>query len=135
MTLRTGACLALAATLLSSTPVIAQETVADLDTAVRCAVVFGLIAGGQEQGSADALAYPPMEERGREFFVQVGARLIDERGLTTEQVAGVLLDQANALIDQAQASHDPEGAMRSVAEPCLVLLDATIPAELPRPRS
>lgn len=136
MTLRTRATLALAAALLGAAPAAAQETVADLDTSVRCAAAFGLVAGLQEQGDADALTYPPLGARGREFFVQVGARLIDERGLSHEELSVFFIDRLTALIEQAQAAPDPAAELRSVVQPCLVLLDATIPAgSLPPPAS
>ena len=50
-----------------------------LDTAqrgaIRCSAAFAIVAERQRQGDADALESPPLGERGREFFVRVGARL------------------------------------------------------------
>ena len=65
----------------------------------RCSAAFALISHGQESGNADALAYPDLRERGSEFFVQAGARLMDEARLDRAQLAQVFSTEAQALID------------------------------------
>ena len=80
----------------------------------RCGAAFALVAEGQANGNAEALAYPPLAERGREFFVQAGARLMDEAGLTREELSSVLSAEAQALWD--------EDALDAVMPACLPLL-------------
>ncbi|MGB3166698.1 MAG: hypothetical protein WBA68_07990 [Alteraurantiacibacter sp.] len=80
----------------------------------RCGAAFALVAEGQANGNAEALAYSPMAKRGREFFVQAGARLMDEAGLTREELSAVLSAEAQALWD--------EDALDAVMPACLPLL-------------
>ena len=107
---------------------LAQPAVVDLDTAVRCSAAFGIVAAEQARGTAGAKAYPPLAQRGREFFVQTGARLMDEQKLTRPQVQERMKAEVEGLQQRAAASADPAATMRGVMTPCLALLDATLPA-------
>ena len=106
---------------------LAQPAVVDLDTAVRCSAAFGIVAAEQARGTTVARVYPPMAQRGREFFVQTGARLMDEQKLTRPQVQARMKAEVEGLQRQAAASADPAATMRGVMTPCLALLDATLP--------
>lgn len=106
----------------------AQPTVADLDTSVNCAVVFGVIASEQQRGAPGADRFPPLAERGKEFFVQVGARLIDEQRLTRDQARARFEARAMTVQGDLAAAPDPAARLREIAVPCLTLLDAAIPA-------
>ncbi len=117
----------LLAGLLAAVPAAAQETLADLDTSVRCAALFGFVAGGQERGLAVATEFPPLAQRGREFFVQTGARLIDERGLTREQIEQRFRAATTQMFAEQRAAPDSIVVLRSQMAPCLILLDATVP--------
>lgn len=86
---------------------------------LRCGVTFGLVAGGQERGEENALAYPPMEPRGREFFIRTTAQLMDEAGLTREQVQAMVMIQLEALDAMG------ENAVAETMPACLSLLDAS----------
>lgn len=108
-------------------PAYAQPVPVDLDTAVTCAVVFGIIASEQQRGVPGADRYPPLAGRGKEFFVQIGARLIDERHLERDQARGQFEARANSLQADLAAAPDPKARLGELASPCLVLLDATIP--------
>lgn len=126
---------ALAAALLVPTAAAAQDTIADLDTSVRCAVLFGFVGGMQSQGPGVAREFPPMEPRGQEFFVQSMARLYDEQGLTRDQVAERVRSELSRIVADLNAESNRDAALRARMAPCLVLLDATIPAApLPPPR-
>jgi hypothetical protein len=105
----------------------ADEPVADLDTAVQCAVLFGIVAGEQQRGTPQAGEYPPLAERGREFFVQTGARLIDERALSREQAGARIRSELDRLSGALTASPDRAATTRGLMGPCLVLLDSTVP--------
>ena len=84
-------------------------------TALKCSAAFAL--GAAMQARNEGTEWPPLAERGREFFVQVSARVMDETGRTREQVAAELTGQAKALGEP--------GALAAAMPPCLLLLDAS----------
>ncbi|NCP19099.1 MAG: hypothetical protein GW855_08075 [Erythrobacter sp.] len=90
---------------------------ADQQGAIRCSAAFALIAERQKQGDADALEYPPLAERGREFFVQSGARLMDDAGLTRTTIEARMRAEARAILQ--------EGTLDQLMPPCLMLLEAS----------
>ncbi|MCZ8370892.1 MAG: hypothetical protein O9293_13185 [Porphyrobacter sp.] len=74
--------------------------------AARCAIAFATISRWQKAGEERGKAYPDMEAGGgREFFVRVMARLMDEAGLTRENIAALS-------VSEAQCNDAPEGAAR-----------------------
>jgi len=83
---------------------------------LRCSSAFALVAQRQAQGEAAALAYPPLGERGREYFVRAMARLMDERGLTREQVAALARRETERMQGEDLAQ---------VMDPCLFALEAS----------
>lgn len=132
--LRTLLALALSMTALPAV-VTAQPVLVDMDTALRCSAAFSIVASEQQRGVAAAKAdYPPLSERGREFFVQTGARLMDERKLTRVQVQARLQAEVGQLQARAIAASDPAAFRRTLMTPCLALLDAALPSQLPPPR-
>lgn len=98
----------------------ALQPVPELDleqhTAVRCAVAFALTAEAQARGAPEATSLPPLAQRGREYFVRVSARLMDDLALDQQQVADLLGAQARTLAQQGDAP--------AVARACLPFLDA-----------
>ena len=76
--------------------------------ALRCSAAFALVA---------ALEYPPMAERGREFFVRSGAQLMDQAGLTRATIEERLRAEAGAIL--------ADGSLDEIMPPCLLLLDAS----------
>ena len=83
---------------------------------LRCSAAFALMAHRQSTGDAAAQAYPPLQERGQEFFVRASARVIDEAGLGREAVTAALTAEALEL---------QEGdALQQVMPACLSALDA-----------
>ena len=86
-------------------------------TALRCSVAFALVAEGQAKGDPAMTDYPPLGERGREFFVRSSAQLMDETGMDREQIAALLASE----IEELRAP----GALKDVMPPCLLLLDAS----------
>ncbi|WP_374528930.1 hypothetical protein [Novosphingobium sp.] len=124
-------CAIAAAAVIAAAPlsaVHAEPAVVDLDTAVNCAVVFGIIASEQQRGAPGADAYPPLAERGKEFFVQVGARLIDEQHLNQDQAREYFQSRAKSLQNELASASDPKQRLDALAGPCINLLDAAIPA-------
>ena len=89
----------------------------DQQGALRCSAAFALIAERQRQGEEAALEYPALGERGREFFVRSGARLMDEAGLTRITIEQRMRNQAAAILE--------EGSLDEIMPPCLLLLEAS----------
>lgn len=86
------------------------------NTALRCAAAFALTAEAQARGDAAATALPPLAGRGREYFVRVSARLMDELELDRPRLSSLLHNHASALIEGKDAT--------VVARACLPMLDA-----------
>lgn len=65
---------------------------------VRCSTVFAMVAAQQEQGFEGAGRYPAMGERGRDFFVRASAQVMDEAGLTIEQLDALMREEAEEIV-------------------------------------
>ncbi|MGB7406970.1 MAG: hypothetical protein WA908_00550 [Pontixanthobacter sp.] len=101
----------------TSSPAPASELTLEQQTGLRCAAAFAIVAQGQGIGNADALTYPPLAERGREFFVRYSAQMIDQTDLTREQIASLLRDEAQNLWDRQE--------IEPIMPACLTLLEAS----------
>jgi len=113
---------------LLATPAVAQEPprfTLEHRMLLRCSAVFAIVAGEQERGVASALAYPPLGERGREYFVRSSVRLIDDLHLSREQAAASLLAEVEALRKASAEAADPAEYLDSVMQPCLSALEAS----------
>ena len=84
---------------------------------LRCSAAFALVAEGQAKGNAAAKKWPPVEVRGREFFVRALARLMDETGLDRDGISQLVGAEAQAIWDN--------GEVEKVMPACLVMLDAS----------
>lgn len=104
-----------------------QADQAPLDTGdailLRCSAAFALVAGDQARGLPAARAYPPLAARGKEFFVQASAQLMDDRHLTREQVQALVQQQVVQLQQGSAAAKDPAGYLDQVMQPCLEELE------------
>jgi hypothetical protein len=101
----------------------AQPAIGDLprlslaqSTALRCGVVFATAARMQADGDPAAAAWPPLASRGKEYFVRVFARLMDDTGASRETLNGMAMREADGL----RAS----GGVAQAMPACLPLLDA-----------
>lgn len=83
--------------------------------ALRCSAAFALVSYGREHDSQTALKWPDVDARGREYFVRVMARLMDETGLDRAAVSRLASYQAQKLLD----GNEIDAAMPG----CLALLD------------
>ena len=95
--------LAFAVLACAAVPAPAQERAAltlDQRMSLRCSAAFALVAHGQEIGSAEALAYPPLGAEAREYFVRAAAQVMDEAGLDEEGIQAVLAAEAQDLVDR-----------------------------------
>lgn len=84
-------------------------------TALRCSAGFAIISRHQDDGQA--LEYPLLRKRGREFFVQVAAKIMDDTGIGRDGIAAVMAREASGFKDK----DDLKAAMPA----CLMLLDAS----------
>ena len=85
---------------------------------LRCSAAFAIVAQGQANGNTAAQAYPPLAERGREFFVRTAARLMDELQLDRAEISALVSREAQQLWDE-------EGLLEQVMPSCLALLEAS----------
>ena len=92
---------------------------------LRCSAAFGIVAGEQQRGVASAASYPPLAERGREYFVRASVRLMDDLGLTREQVEASLRTEVEGLQTAAGEAADPAAYLDSVMRPCLSALETS----------
>jgi len=84
---------------------------------LRCSAAFALVAERQERREPRALAFPPLRERGREFFVRAMAKLMDEARLDRARVTEALTREAVAMRVGSAAD--------DVMPACLAALDAS----------
>lgn len=117
---------------LAAMPLAAQDGAAalprlDLEQSMqlRCSAAFGIIASEQARGADSAKDYPPLGERGKEFFVRSAAKMMDDLGLTREQIRQLLNAEVARLQQDAMRSGDPSGYFDSVMQPCLIALEAS----------
>ena len=97
----------------SSQPQLSEEHSAML----RCSAAFALVSYGQANGDEAMREWPIIDPRGREFFVRSLAKIIDDTGMTREQVSQMAEAEAQRLIDQ--------NLLESVMPGCLLMLDAS----------
>lgn len=83
---------------------------------LRCSAAFALVSARQDAGDAEALAFPPLKERGREFFVRASAKVMDEARLDRATLAEAMRREAEAVM---------EGALGRIMPPCLDALTAS----------
>jgi hypothetical protein len=105
---------------------------AEQSAALGCAATFAVVASEQARGVKSAYDWPPLRARGREYFVRVGARTMDQTGATREQVRAWLEADVAGLQQRAKASGDPDSVLAAAVRPCLARLDAEVPP-LPAP--
>ncbi len=96
--------------------------------AVRCSAAFAIIATEQQKGVQSAMGYPPMAWRGRAYFVNTGAQLMERYALTRDQLRSLMEGAATALQGAAAQAGNPDATIAAVMPPCLTLLDASVPA-------
>jgi len=83
--------------------------------ALKCSAAFARGAALQARGEGSE--WPPLAERGREFFVRTSARIMDETGRSRDFVALELTRESQALA--------APGTLAAAMGPCLLLLDAS----------
>ena len=84
--------------------------------ALRCGVVFAMGAKMQADGKPVATNWPPLDQRGREFFVRTAARIMEETGASRDAIQALAAAQLITLRG--------DGAVAAAVPGCIVLLDA-----------
>lgn len=110
-----------------ATPTMAQEPPRlsiEQQTLLRCSATFALIAGEQEKGDAEALRYPALGERGREYFVRTAAKLTDDLAVPRETVMELLNREAARVQAERNAGNRAEITDR-IMRTCLTSLIAS----------
>ena len=92
---------------------------------LRCSATFAIVASEQQRGAPSTAAYPPMAERGREYFVRAGARLMDELQLTREQITARLRAEVESVQAAAAQAPDRTRYVDGLMQPCLSALEAS----------
>lgn len=106
----------LAAFVLAAAPAPAPVLAPPQSSALRCGVVFAMGSKMQRDGKPAAVAWPPLATRGKEYFVRVFARLMDDTGANRDQLSAMAGVEAAALQD--------DRAVAAAMPRCLALLDA-----------
>ena len=83
---------------------------------LRCSAAFALVAYRQGTGDGEAAQYPPLKERGSEYFVRASARVMEEAGLDRTAVTAALQEEARTLLQG--------GTLTAVMPVCLSALEA-----------
>ena len=106
---------------LAAAPALAQQPAPRLtdeqQTLLHCSATFALVSGRQHAGDKEALAFPDITLRGREYFVRALVQLMDEAGLDHDTVAKLVQAEAARLQDS------PDLLKQMPA--CLASLDAS----------
>ena len=66
---------------------------------LRCATAFAFVAAAQERNDPRGASYPPMEERGREYFLRAVHGAMESAGMTEEETRAALTAEAKALAE------------------------------------
>jgi len=113
---------------LLAAPLSAQATAPtlppELQTGLRCAALFSVVSAEQARGGARD--WPPITQRGREFFVRVSARAMDAGRLDRPALQALMRNEVAAV-----RKAETRAALKA---PCLVMLDAAIPPATNRQR-
>lgn len=120
--------LAAALSLCLAAPLVAQTGAPDLDGQARCAALFAIVAADQRRMEPGADRFPPLAERGRDFFVATGLRLLTERQMLQAQLEPYFVAQIAGLRAELAATPDSRAWEDAAMARCLPLLE-----QLPAP--
>ena len=84
---------------------------------LRCAAAFAQVAAAQARGDAAVATYPPLADRGREYFLRATAGAMQSAGVTQEELTVILRAEAAALAEK--------GALDEAMPLCLKSLEAS----------
>lgn len=107
----------LAAATLAAAPAAEPVLTRPQAEALRCGVVFALGAKLQADKNPAANGWPSLGARGKEYFVRVTARLMDDTGASRDTLAAMAMRQIPALSDPV--------VLAAAVPGCLPLLEAS----------
>lgn len=84
-------------------------------TGLRCSAAFAIVTKFQESGQA--LEFPLMKQRGREFFVRTAANIMDDTGIDRDAIAAIMQRDAAGFANKDD--------LKATMPACLLLLDAS----------
>lgn len=84
---------------------------------LRCSAAFALVSFGQANGNEASMRWPLLDPRGQEFFVRSMAKLMDDTGLSRDEVSQLASAEAQRLLDEDQVD--------AVMPACLLMLEAS----------
>jgi hypothetical protein len=84
---------------------------------LRCSAAFALVSFGQANGNEASMRWPVLDPRGQEFFVRSMAKLMDDTGLSRDEVSQLASAEAQRLLDEDQVD--------AVMPACLLMLEAS----------
>jgi len=94
-----GLALALAAPALAQQGKPTPQLNADQRTLLHCSATFALVSGRQHAQDPQALAFPDVTARGREYFVRAMVELMDQAGLDHDAIKALVAEEATTLQD------------------------------------
>jgi len=115
--------LPIAAPPIVATPSVQQHTIASTglslqsQTLLRCSAAFAMVNYGQSNGNQDAMKWPALGDRGKEFFVRAMANLMDETGKSREEISQLVSAEAQRLLDT--------DSVNDVMPGCLLMLETS----------
>jgi hypothetical protein len=80
-------------------PAPAPQLSADQQTLLHCSATFAIMSGRQHAGDKEALGFPDVTTRGREYFVRALVELMDQAHLDHDTVARMVQEEAARLQD------------------------------------
>ena len=83
---------------------------------LRCSAAFAIMSHRQAAGDEEALRFPPLQQRGSEFFVRSSVRVMDEAGLDRAAMVRAMNREAQDLVES--------GSLAGVMPACLQALEA-----------
>ena len=107
----------------AATPSARQYTVASTDlslqgqTLLRCSAAIAMVSYRQSVGNTEAMKWPAMGDRGKEFFVRAMANLMDETGKSREEISQLVSAEAQRLLDA--------DSVNDVMPGCLLMLETS----------
>ena len=92
---------------------------------LRCSAALAIVADEQKRGAPSRAEYPPLGERGREFAVRAGARLMDQLKLSREAYQALFKGEVESLQRGASEAGDPAVYVDNIMRPCLAAREAS----------
>ena len=94
--------LAVAAPAAAQQPAPVPQLTEEQRTLLHCSATFAIVSGRQHAGDKEALAFPDITTRGREYFVRALVELMDEAHLDRDTIVKAVQAEAARLQDSPE---------------------------------